>query len=192
MTKNPPPEQFSTQIRSLFEKSDWPAARALLIAHLPDGWTGLYGLLAMTHMHVQPRSQADCDLALEWLEKGVLHDEPDSLAVLGRVLMSGELGKQNPERGIHLLQKAAQANVLMAVLTLLKIHEQGVENFLEPDLVLAAHCLRQAAELGDPACAYRLAVKLQQEGQDPVDVFRYYDKAAQGGMEQAMHNVGVC
>ncbi|HEX4842417.1 MAG TPA: tetratricopeptide repeat protein [Limnobacter sp.] len=186
------PESFTKQIKALFEKRDWPAAQSLLQDNLKHGWTGLYGLLAMTYMHQADRTAQDCLQALEWLERGVLACEPDSLAMLGRVLLSGELGQQDFARGLALLGQAAELGVLMAVLTLLQIHEHGVEEQLAPDAALAQRYLEQAADLGDPASAYRLAVLLEQGGQAPERAFRYYDKAAQGGMEQAMHNVGVC
>jgi TPR repeat protein len=191
-----PPVEFTDEIKSLFVEKKLPQARKRLLETLNNQWDGHCNLIAFTYLYSENRSVDDCKQALEWLEKGVAANEVDAKVILGRLLVSGELGEQNFSRGIELLQQAAKANVLMAVLTLVQIYKNGVEDHQDADAQLSRHYLQQAADLGDPNSAYHLALELERAGTpelapDYAQAFKYFDKAAQGGLPQAMHNVGV-
>mgnify|MGYP006188950051 FL=1 len=187
-----PPVEFTDEIKSLFVEKKLQQARQRLLETLSNEWDGHCNLIAFTYLYIENRNADDCTKALEWLEKGVLANEVDAKVILGRLLVSGELGVQNFSRGINLLEQAAQANVLMAVLTLMQIYKGGIEGQLDANPHLTRQYMRQAADLGDPNSAYHLALELEREGTpDFAQAFRYFDKAAQGGLSQAMHNVGV-
>jgi TPR repeat protein len=190
--KPTPPADFTEEIKRLFVDRKLPQARQRLLDTLHEGWDGHFNLIAFTHLYAENRSDEDCAEALAWLEKGVAAGEVDAMVILGRLLVSGELGAADFPRGLHLLEQAAAGKVLMAVLTLVQIHRAGVESFIEPDPVKAQQFMQQAADLGDPNSAYLLALELEQgSNADFQQAFRYFDKAAQGGLSQAMHNVGV-
>ncbi|MCR2747642.1 tetratricopeptide repeat protein [Limnobacter parvus] len=187
-----PPVEFTDEIKSLFVEKNLLKARERLLDTLANNWNGHNNLIAFTYLYAGDRSEDDCNQAMHWLEKGVLAGEVDAKVILGRLLISGELGQSDFQRGKLLLEEAANNNVLMAVLTLVQIHHGGVEGHLEADTDKAMHYTRQAAELGDPNSAYRLALELERaEAPDLANAFKYFDKAAQGGLSQAMHNVGV-
>ncbi|HEX4856675.1 MAG TPA: tetratricopeptide repeat protein [Limnobacter sp.] len=190
--KPAPPTEFTDEIKTLFAGKNLEQARKRLLETLPNGWDGHCNLLAFTYLYTENRSQHDCSEALKWLEQGVAADEVDAKVILGRILVSGELGQVDFPRGMALLQQAADAGVLMAVLTLVQIHRSGVEGFAEADADKARLYMKRAADLGDPNSAYLLALELEQgPAADLPQAFRYFDKAAQGGLSQAMHNVGV-
>ncbi len=187
-----PPVEFTDEIKSLFVEKKLPQARKRLLETLSNQWDGHCNLIAFTYLYAENRNAEDSRQALEWLEKGVVAGEVDAKVILGRLLVSGELGEQNFPRGIALLQHAAKANVLMAVLTLVQIYMNGVDGHQPADLPLAQQYMQQAADLGDPNSAYHLALELEHASTpDYARAFRYFDKAAQGGLSQAMHNVGV-
>jgi TPR repeat protein len=187
-----PPVEFTDEIKSLFVEKKLTQARQRLLSTLDNQWDGHCNLIAFTYLYAENRSADDCKLALEWLEKGVAAREVDAKVILGRLLVSGELGGQDFPRGMDLLREAARANVLMAVLTLVQIYQGGVEGHLEADEQLTRQYLHQAADLGDPNSAYRLALELERSTPPNLaQAFKYFDKAAQGGLSQAMHNVGV-
>jgi len=187
-----PPVDFTDEIKSLFVEKKLAQARQRLLDTLSNQWDGHCNLIAFTYLYAENRSADDCTLALEWLQKGVMAGEVDAKVILGRLLVSGELGSQDFSRGMDLLQQAAQAKVLMAVLTLVQIYKGGVEGHLDADAQLTLQYLRQAADLGDPNSAYHLALELERATRpDFTQAFKYFDKAAQGGLSQAMHNVGV-
>lgn len=187
-----PPVEFTDEIKSLFVEKNLLKARERLLETLDKHWDGHCNLIAFTYLYAENRNQSDCKHALNWLEKGVTVGEVDAKVILGRLLISGELGQSDFQRGKELIEDAARNNVLMAVLTLVQIFEAGVEGHLDPDSKLARHYMQQAAELGDPNCAYRLALELERASTpDFEQAFKYFDKAAQGGLSQAMHNVGV-
>ena len=187
-----PPVEFTDEIKSLFVEKNLAQARQRLLDTLDKQWDGHLNLIAFTYLYAENRSADDSKQALEWLEKGVEAGEVDAKGILGRLLVSGELGNQDFPRGMDLLKQAAQANVLMAVLTLVQIYQGGVDGFLDADVQLSRSYVQQAADLGDPNSAYHLALELERS--TPPDfprAFKYFDKAAQGGLSQAMHNVGV-
>lgn len=187
-----PPVEFTDEIKSLFVEKKLPQARQRLLDTLDRQWDGHCNLIAFTYLYAENRNADDCKHALEWLEKGVMAGEVDAKVILGRLLVSGELGNQDFPRGMDLLQQAARANVLMAVLTLVQIYQGGVEGLLDADVQLSQSYVQQAADLGDPNSAYHLALELERS--TPPDfprAFKYFDKAAQSGLSQAMHNVGV-
>ena len=187
-----PPVEFTDEIKSLFVEKKLLQARERLLETLSNEWDGHCNLIAFTYLYAENRNADDCTKALEWLEKGVHANEVDAKVILGRLLVSGEVGVQDFSRGIRLLEQAAQANVLMAVLTLMQIYKGGIEGQLDANPHLTRQYMRQAADLGDPNSAYHLALELEREGTpDFAQAFRYFDKAAQGGLSQAMHNVGV-
>lgn len=186
------PIEFTDEIKSLFVDKKLLQARERLLQTLGNNWDGHCNLIAFTFLYTEGRNEEDCVQALHWLEQGVARNEVDAKVILGRLLLSGELGHQDFSRGLQLLEQAAQANVLMAVLTLAQIHQGGVEGHLEANPVLTQRYVKQAADLGDPNSAYRLALDLErEETPDLLQAFKYFDKAAQGGLSQAMHNVGV-
>lgn len=186
------PIEFTDEIKSLFVDKKLLQARERLLQTLGNNWDGHCNLIAFTFLYTEGRNEEDCVQALHWLEQGVARNEVDAKVILGRLLLSGELGHQDFPRGLQLLEQAAQANVLMAVLTLAQIHQGGVEGHLEANPVLTQRYVKQAADLGDPNSAYRLALDLERgETPDLLQAFKYFDKAAQGGLSQAMHNVGV-
>ena len=187
-----PPTEFTDEIKSLFVEKKLEQARQRLLETLDNRWDGHCNLIAFTYLYAENRTDEDCKRALEWLEQGVTAGEVDAKVILGRLLVSGELGNQDFLRGMNLLQEAAHANVLLAVLTLVPIYQGGVEGHLDADVQLTRQYLKQAADLGDPNSAYRLALELERlTTPDFEQAFRYFDKAAQGGLSQAMHNVGV-
>jgi TPR repeat protein len=187
-----PPVEFTDEIKSLFVEKKLLQARQRLLETLGEHWDGHCNLIAFTYLYAENRSTDDCEQALQWLEKGVAANEVDAKVILGRLLVSGELGVQDFPRGLTLLEEAAQANVLMAVLTLIQIYKGGVEGHLEADAQLTHQHMQQAADLGDPNSAYQLALELERSTTpDFIQAFKYFDKAAQGGLSQAMHNVGV-
>lgn len=187
-----PPVEFTDEIKSLFVAKKLPQARQRLLDTLKHQWDGHYNLIAFTYLYAENRSEEDCQQALQWLEKGVEANEVDAKVILGRLLVSGELGMQDVPRGVSLLEQAAQAGVLMATLTLAQIYKGGVEGHLDASADLTAQYTRQAADLGDPNSAYHLALELERAPvPDFAQAFKYFDKAAQGGLSQAMHNVGV-
>jgi TPR repeat protein len=186
------PIAFTDEIKSLFVEKKLLQARERLLETLSNNWDGHCNLIAFTYLYAEQRSEEDCTQALHWLEQGVARDEVDAKVILGRSLLSGEVGAQDFPRGMQLLEQAAQANVLMAVLTLAQIHQGGVEGHLEANVELTQRYVKQAADLGDPNSAYRLALEMESgENPDLAQAFKYFDKAAQGGLSQAMHNVGV-
>lgn len=186
------PIAFTDEIKSLFVDKKLQQARERLLETLSNNWDGHCNLIAFTYLYAEQRSAEDCTQALYWLEQGVARDEVDAKVILGRLLLSGEVGAQDFPRGMHLLEQAAQANVLMAVLTLAQIHHGGVEGQLEANVELTQRYVKQAADLGDPNSAYRLALEMESgENPDLAQAFKYFDKAAQGGLSHAMHNVGV-
>ena len=186
------PIEFTDEIKSLFVDKKLLQARERLLQTLSNNWDGHCNLIAFTFLYAEGRNEEDCVQALHWLEQGVARNEVDAKVILGRLLLSGELGHQDFPRGLQLLEQAAQANVLMAVLTLAQIHQGGVEGQLEANPILTQRYVKQAADLGDPNSAYRLALDLERgETPDLLQAFKYFDKAAQGGLAQAMHNVGV-
>lgn len=192
MSAQQAPVDFTNEIKNLFVQKKLEQARERLLNTLSQGWAGHHNLIALTYLYLENRTESDGLKALEWLEKGVLANEPDSQVVLGRLLMSGELGVQNFNRGLDLLKQAARANVLMAVLTLSQVYGKGVESLLSPDEQLAQQYIEQAASLGDPNSAYHLALEIEKADMpDYSRAFAYFDKAAQGGLPQAMHNVAV-
>lgn len=186
------PIAFTDEIKSLFVEKKLLQARERLLETLSNNWDGHCNLIAFTYLYAEHRNAEDCAQALHWLEQGISRDEVDAKVILGRLLLSGEVGQQDFPRGMQLLEQAAQANVLMAVLTLAQIHQGGVEGQLEANPELTQSYVKQAADLGDPNSAYRLALEME-SGANPdlVQAFKYFDKAAQGGLSQAMHNVGV-
>lgn len=187
-----PPVEFTDEIKSLFVEKKLQQARQRLLETLSNQWDGHCNLIAFTYLYAENRNADDCTQALAWLEKGVLANEVDAKVILGRLLVSGELDVQDFSRGMNLLEQAAQANVLMAVLTLVQIHKGGVEGHLDANALLTQQYMRQAADLGDPNSAYHLALELERAAKpDLAQAFKYFDKAAQGGLSQAMHNVGV-
>ncbi len=187
-----PPEEFTAEIKTLFLEQKLEQARERLLATLHEGWDGHHNLIAMTHLYANPRTAEDEQAAKAWLEKGVKAGEVDCEVILGRLLVSGELGEVRFNDGLALLERAANKRVLMAVSTLLQIHEHGVQGYCDADADKARHYLNMAADLGDPNAAYKLALVLEQnEPDNPQAAFRYFDKAAQGGLAQAMHNVAV-
>jgi TPR repeat protein len=187
-----PPVEFTDEIKSLFVEKKLSQARQRLLETLNNQWDGHCNLIAFTYLYAENRTADDCTHALEWLEKGVAANEVDAKVILGRLLVSGELQVQDFTRGMGLLEQAAQANVLMAVLTLVQIYKGGVEGHLQADAQLTWHYMQQAADLGDPNSAYHLALELERAANpDFALAFKYFDKAAQGGLSQAMHNVGV-
>lgn len=187
-----PPVEFTDEIKSLFVEKKLPQARQRLLETLHNNWNGHCNLIAFTYLYAENRNANDCTKALEWLEKGVAGNEVDAKVILGRLLVSGELGTQDFPRGMQLLEQAAQAKVLMAVLTLVQIHKGGVEGHSNSNPELTRQYMQQAADLGDPNSAYHLALELERADQpDFALAFKYFDKAAQGGLSQAMHNVGV-
>lgn len=187
-----PPIEFTDEIKSLFVEKKLLQARERLLETLSNEWDGHCNLIAFTYLYAENRNADDCTKALEWLEKGVHANEVDAKVILGRLLVSGEVGVQDFLRGIRLLEQAAQANVLMAVLTLMQIYKGGVDGHLDANPHLTRQYMKQAADLGDPNSAYHLALELERESTpDLAQAFRYFDKAAQGGLSQAMHNVGV-
>lgn len=187
-----PPTEFTDEIKSLFVEKKLEQARQRLLDTLSNQWDGHCNLIAFTYLYAENRTDEDCKRALEWLEQGVTAGEVDAKVILGRLLVSGELGNQDFLRGMNLLQEAACANVLMAVLTLVQIYQGGVEGHLDADVQLTRQYLKQAADLGDPNSAYHLALELERANKpDFAQAFKYFDKAAQGGLSQAMHNVGV-
>ena len=187
-----PPVEFTDEIKSLFVEKKLSQARQRLLETLNNQWDGHCNLIAFTYLYAENRTADDCTHALEWLEKGVAANEVDAKVILGRLLVSGELQVQDFTRGMGLLEQAAQANVLMAVLTLVQIYKGGVEGNLQADAQLTRHYMQQAADLGDPNSAYHLALELERAASpDFALAFKYFDKAAQGGLSQAMHNVGV-
>lgn len=187
-----PPVEFTDEIKSLFVEKKLEQARQRLLDTLSNQWDGHCNLIAFTYLYAENRTDEDCKCALEWLEQGVTAGEVDAKVILGRLLVSGELGNQDFLRGMNLLQEAACANVLMAVLTLVQIYQGGVEGHLDADVQLTRQYLKQAADLGDPNSAYHLALELERANKpDFAQAFKYFDKAAQGGLSQAMHNVGV-
>ena len=154
-----PPVEFTDEIKSLFVEKKLVQARQRLLDTLSNQWDGHCNLIAFTYLYAENRSPDDCALALQWLEKGVALGEVDAKVILGRLLVSGELGSQDFSRGMDLLQQAAQANVLMAVLTLAQMYKGGVEGHLDADAQLTLQYLRQAADLGDAkllACSMAL------------------------------------
>lgn len=187
-----PPVEFTDEIKSLFVDKKLPQARERLLQTLSHQWDGHCNLIAFTYLYADNRSAEDCTTALEWLEKGVLAKEVDAKVILGRLLISGELGQHDFPRGMALLDEAAKSNVLMAVLTLAQIHQGGVQGHLDSNAELTRHYMKQAADLGDPNSAYHLALELEGAANPDLEqAFKYFDKAAQGGLSQAMHNVGV-
>lgn len=187
-----PPVEFTDEIKSLFVEKKLLKARERLLETLGNHWDGHCNLIAFTYLYAENRNEIDCEQALSWLEKGVNVGEVDAKVILGRLLISGELGQSDFPRGKGLIEEAARNNVLMAVLTLVQIFEAGVEGHLDPDPQFTRHYMQQAAELGDPNCAYQLALELERaDTPDFEQAFKYFDRAAQGGMSQAMHNVGV-
>lgn len=187
-----PPVEFTDEIKSLFVEKKLLKARERLLETLANNWNGHNNLIAFTYLYASDRSQTDCDQAMHWLEKGVSAGEVDAKVILGRLLVSGELGPQDFPRGVGLLEDAAKANVLMAVLTLAQMHQVGVEGHMDSNAEQAQHYIQQAADLGDPNSAYRLALEFERAATpDLASAFKYFDKAAQGGLSQAMHNVGV-
>jgi uncharacterized protein len=187
-----PPEEFTAEIKNLFLDKQLEQARERLLATLHQGWNGHHNLIAMTHLYANPRTAEDEQAAMAWLEKGVKAGEVDCEVILGRLWVSGELGEVRFKQGLALLESAANRGVLMAVSTLLQIHEYGVEGHCQADADKARHYLHKAADLGDPNAAYKFALLLEQsEPGNPGAAFRYFDKAAQGGLAQAMHNVAV-
>lgn len=186
------PIAFTDEIKSLFVEKKLMQARERLLETLSNNWDGHCNLIAFTYLYAEQRSEEDCKQALHWLEQGVARDEVDAKVILGRLLLSGEVGPQDFPRGMQLLEQAAQANVLMAVLTLAQIYQGGVEGQLEANAEFTQRYIRQAADLGDPNSAYCLALEMESgEAPDLAQAFKYFDKAAQGGLSQAMHNVGV-
>lgn len=187
-----PPVEFTDEIKSLFVEKKLLQARERLLATLENKWDGHCNLIAFTYLYAENRTAEEAGLALHWLEKGVAAAEVDAKVILGRLLVSGELGKQDFARGVQLLEQAAQANVLMAILTLEQIYKHGVEEQLEANTALAGQYLKQAANLGDPNSAYQLALEFERATPPNFQqAFQYFDKAAQGGLSQAMHNVGA-
>jgi len=187
-----PPVEFTDEIKSLFVEKKLPQARARLLETLGNQWDGHCNLIAFTYLYAENRTADDCVQAMHWLEKGVAAGEVDAKVILGRLLVSGELQVQDFTRGMGLLEQAAKANVLMAVLTLVQIYKGGVEGHLDADAHLTRQYMQQAADLGDPNSAYHLALELERAASpDFPQAFKYFDKAAQGGLSQAMHNVGV-
>lgn len=187
-----PPVEFTDEIKSLFVEKKLLQARQRLLETLREDWDGHCNLIAFTYLYAENRSADDCEQALQWLEKGVAAHELDAKVILGRLLVSGELGVHDFPRGLTFLEEAAQANVLMAVLTLIQIYKGGVEDHVDADAQLARKHIQQAADLGDPNSAYQLALEFESSPTpDFSKAFKYFDKAAQGGLSQAIHNVGV-
>ena len=112
------PIAFTDEIKSLFVEKKLLQARERLLQTLSNNWDGHCNLIAFTFLYAEGRNEEDCVQALHWLEQGVARNEVDAKVILGRLLLSGEAGPQDFPRGMQLLEQAAQANVLMAVLTL--------------------------------------------------------------------------
>ena len=127
------PIAFTDEIKSLFVEKKLLQARERLLETLSNNWDGHCNLIAFTYLYAENRTADDCTHALAWLEKGVAANEVDAKVILGRLLVSGELQVQDFTRGMGLLEQAAQANVLMAVLTLVQIYKGGVEGHLQAD-----------------------------------------------------------
>jgi len=97
-----PPVEFTDEIKSLFVEKKLAQARQRLLDTLSNQWDGHCNLIAFTYLYAENRSADDCTLALEWLQKGVMAGEVDAKVILGRLLVSGELGSQDFSRGMDL------------------------------------------------------------------------------------------
>jgi len=104
-----PPTEFTDEIKSLFVEKKLEQARQRLLETLDNRWDGHCNLIAFTYLYAENRTDEDCKRALEWLEQGVTAGEVDAKVILGRLLVSGELGNQDFLRGMNLLQEAAHA-----------------------------------------------------------------------------------
>lgn len=137
---------------------------------------------ALGERFIGSRHSGNNKLGLAWLSKSAVNGNPKALAKLGSLYIAGKYVTKDTEKGLDLLNQAATANYIPAML------ELGNYALTEHDYDHAIQWYTKAANLHDATAYLQLAHTYLQEKSpiyDPKTGFMWTLKAAQNGLVEA-------
>ena len=126
--------------------------------------------------------------AVSYLEQACEKDNPEALNNMGYYYAHGIIVKQDIEKAIVLLQKAASLNCGLAYYNMGTVYNKK-ELIKTPDWNKAADCFRKGAELNCPEAQYNYSLCLKKgKGvkKDKQAAKRWLEEAAKNGSEEAL------
>lgn len=132
----------------------------------------------------------DAVRAREVLGQAAEQDHPGAQLALGRLLIEGVGGAVDTETGIGWVRRAAEAGDAAAMRVMSTATARGLG--VPADVEASLHWLVGAARAGDARAALEFGIMALEDGDsDPAVGASYVRQAAEAGIPEAMHNMGL-